>query len=363
MKTNIKKLFLAAIVGALLAPVAHATSVSLLTVGGNASIKLVQDRLTNSVLSGGYVIVNATNSLIFQANGTWGGTNVYWDFNFTGGAGAIQDIASQNYVTRADGSTGIPVSAISITAPETVAIDSTPFTQDYTLVAPVVYIRNPASVGSVASITNITQRLANYLEYAGGGLPTSWFGGPAASNNIPGDNLYFVGRNSLAAVRQVIDAIVFEKNGCVNWTTNASGQPIKYVDALGNPSGAGSGPEVVNIVKTIPNSIGTVGAQDLPGASWALTYEGVPFTTQNVTNGTYPLWGYERYIYYPSGNAKAPTTQQKALIKALEAAVSDSTYDHGNALFVGKFVSYADVNANIYRDPKVDGGLITSQNY
>jgi len=363
MKTIIKKLFLAGVAAAWLTPVAHATvTITNLTVGGNASIKLIQDRLTN-ILTGITLTNNATNSLIFQVRGSWGSTNVVWDFNFTGGAGAILDIANQNNVTRGDGSTGIPVNAISITAPETVGIDSTPFTQDFTLVAPLVFIKNTNSaINSLGPITNITQRLAIQLESSGGTLPTAYFGGPSTSNNIPGDALYFVGRNSLAAVRQVIDAAIFIKASAQNFTTNSSGQPTNYVDSVGNPSGAGSGTEVVAIVKAIPNSIGTVAGQDIPSGWTPLTYEGVPFTTANVTNGFYPIWGYERYIYYPSGS-KAPSAGQLALIKALEAAVSDPTYNHTSSLFVNKFVSYADLNANVSRDPKNDGGLITSQLY
>ncbi|MEI6078120.1 MAG: hypothetical protein WCS94_21245, partial [Verrucomicrobiota bacterium] len=323
MKTIIKKLILTGITGALLTPVAHAVTITNLTVGGNASIKIVQDRLTNSVggvLPGGTITVNSTNSLIFRATGAWNGgsTNVVWDFNFTGGAAAILDIANQNNVTRKDNTVGIPVNAISITAPETVGIDSTPFTQDFTLVAPLVFIKNTnTAINSLGLITNITQRLAVQLESSGGTLPTAYFGGPATSNNIPGDALYFVGRNSSAAVRQVIDAGIFIKASAQNFTTNTSGQVTNYVDSLGNPSGAGSGSEVVSIVRTIPNSIGTVAAQDIPSGWTPLAYEGVPFTTATVTNGFYPLWGYERYIYYPSGS-KAPSSAQLGLIKALE---------------------------------------------
>jgi hypothetical protein len=350
MKNYLKKIILAGISGALLVPSLHAVSVSLVTVGGNASIKLVQDRLTNSVgglLPGGTIVNNATNTLIFRATGNWGTTNVTWDFNFTGGAAAILDIANQNHVTLADNTTAIPVNAISITAPETVSINSTALglQQDYTLVAPLLYVKNPSA--DLVGITNLTQRQANYLEGAGASLPATYFGG-ASSNPV-----YFVGRNSSAAVRQVIDANVFFTGTAKNFHTNSLGAPQQW-------AGAGSGTEVANNVKVITDSIGTVAAQDA-GTLPQLSYEGVFFSTTTVTNGTYPLWGYERYVYFPSPDSRAPSANQLTLIQALENAVSDPTYDHGNSLFVNKFVSFADLDANFYRSTTLDGGLIYSR--
>jgi hypothetical protein len=355
MKNYLKKTILAGVAGILLAPALHAANVNIVTVGGNASIKLVQDRLTNSVgglLPGGTITYNATNTLIFRAVGVYGGTtNVTWDFNFTGGAAAILDIANQNPVRLADNTAAIPINAISIVAPETVGINSTALgiQQDYTLVAPLVYVKNPGA--DLVGVSNLTQRLAVYLESSGGTLPATYFGGATANP------VYFVGRNSAAAVRQVVDANIFFTGTADNFHTNSLGQPTDVGWA-----GAGSGTEVANNVKLIPGSIGTVAAQDA-GTLPQLSYEGVFFSTASVTNGTYPIWGYERYIYFPSPDSRAPSADKLGLIKALENAVSDPTYDHGNSLFVGKFVSYADVNANVFRSTTLDGGLIQSQLY
>jgi hypothetical protein len=274
---------------------------------------------------------------------------VTWDFNFTGGAAAILDIANQNPVRLADNTTAIPVNAISVVAPETVGINSTALglQQDYTLVAPLVYVKNPGA--DLVGVSNLTQRLAVYLESSGGTLPATYFGGATANP------VYFVGRNTSAAVRQVVDANIFFTGTAANYHTNALGQPVQW-------TGAGSGTEVANNVKVILGSIGTVAAQDA-GTLPQLSYEGVFFSTASVTNGTYPIWGYERYIYFPAPDARAPSTTQLGLITALENAVSDPTYDHGNSLFVGKFVSYADVNANVSRSTTLDGGLIYSQIY
>jgi hypothetical protein len=362
MKNYLKKIILAGISGAVLVPALHATNLSLVTVGGNASIKLVEDRLTNSVgglLPGGSITFNPTNSLIFEATGAWNGgsTNVTWDFNFTGGAAAIQDIASQNYVQLKNTNSGagpvssIPVSAISIVAPETVGISSVSLGihQDYTLVAPLVYVKNNGS--DLVGVSNITQRLANYLESSGGTLPATYFGGATATN------VYFVGRNSSAAVRQVFDANIFFTGAADNFHTNSLGQP----DDTGY-DGAGSGSEVAQNVAAIPGAIGTLAVQDA-GSLTKLSYEGVPYSTNTVINGTYPIWGYERYIYFPSPDSRAPSADQLKLIQALEKAVSNPGYDYTNSLFQNKFVSYADVNASVKRSKTLDGGLITSQLY
>jgi hypothetical protein len=312
--------------------------------------------LTNQTVifnAGATITQNPTNTLIFRAAGTLAGsgganptTNVVWDFNLTGGAAAILDIANGNSVLRADNTTGKPVNAISITAPETVQIDPSSgglnLQQDGpTLIAPLVYVVNSSLSGI---ITNITQRQAYLVEESKATLPTSFLGGTGTNK------LYFVGRNNSAAVKQVFDASIFFVDTAYNYTTNLSGLPV-----LG--SGDSSGTQVAADVKAITNSIGTVAAQDINGLP-VLSYEGVTFSTNNVINGSYPIWGYERYIYFKSPDSRAPSPNQLLLIKALENAVSDSNYDHTNSLFKGKFVSFADIDGTVYRDPSVDGSLI-----
>ena len=161
----------------------------------------------------------------------------------------------------------------------------------------------------------------------------------------------------------MIDANIYFSGTAANWTTNSSGQPILYLDGDGNPSGAGSGTEVVNIVKTIPNSVGTVAAQDISSLP-TLSYEGVPYNTNNVVNGSYPLWGYERYLYYTPGTTDlAPSNPQLALIQTLEAAVENPAYQNSSSLFINKFINYNEVNDSVARSFYGDGGPITSQQY
>jgi hypothetical protein len=344
MKMNLKKLTLAGLSAALLAPALQAAEINLVTVGGNASIKLIQDRLKNAgFLTGVTINNNSTNSLIFNALGTFGGKTVDWEFNFTGGAGAISDIANSTPVTIENNSTAVPQLAISATAPETVGIDSSPYQEDITVVVPVAFVKN----SDLTTVSNLTQRQAAYLEGAGATLPVGFFDGSATTNIV-----YYVGRNDLSAVRQLIDANVYFSGAAFNFTTNSLGQPIQYL--LGTePWGAGSGSEVISIVKAIPYSIGTVAGQDI-GTQPTLSYEGVPFTTANVINGSYPLWGYERYIY----NSSSISSDQQNLINALESAITNPTYEATSPLFVGNFVSYAILNASVGRSFYGDGGPI-----
>jgi hypothetical protein len=364
MKPNLKKLVTVGMLAAAWTSFLPAAQITLVTVGGNASIKLITNRIP-TILNGAVLTTN-TNSLIFRFTGNlnvagpYNGQSVQWDFNLTGGAGAILDIANQTPVPLADGSTGIPTHVITVTAPETIGVDSTPFTEDVTIVAPLVYIKSTLAGNDLAGITNITQRNAAYLESSGGTLPTAYFGG--TNTTTP---LYFVGRNSSAAVRQVIDANIYFSGTAANWNTNGGSPnlPVPYVDGQGNPSGASSGTEVANLVKAITNSIGTVAAQDINSLP-ALSYEGVPFSPANVINGSYPLWGYERYIYYTPGTTTlAPSSPQLALIQALEAAVEDPTFQNTSSLFTNKFVSYNAVNASVSRSLYGDGGPITSTQY
>ncbi len=354
MKNNLQKLIVTLAAVVTLAPAIHAQSVSLVTVGGNASIKLITNRIP-TILSSAVYTQGSTN-LIFRFTGKYGSTNVTWDFNLTGGAGAVQDLVEGNQVQLVTG-TGVPVFVTTVTAPETIGINPTGLTQDLTLVAPVLLVANSNSTDLVG-LTNLTQRQAVTLEASAGTLPPAFFGGASTVNP-----LYWVGRNQISAVRQVLDANTFA-SGENNFTTNGSGQPIPYLDGLGNPSGAGSGTEVVAIVNAIPDSVGSVAGQDFYSASplvRALSYEGVPYSPANVINGSYPLWGYERYIYFSSG-LQAPSPQQQQLIQALEGAIENPTFQASSS-FTNKFISYSAVNASVQRSIHVDGGPITSQIY
>ena len=60
MKTNLKKLIVTLAAAAMLAPALHAQSVSLVTVGGNASIKLITNRIPTILSSAVYTQGNTS---------------------------------------------------------------------------------------------------------------------------------------------------------------------------------------------------------------------------------------------------------------------------------------------------------------
>jgi hypothetical protein len=357
MKTNLVKLILAGIAGAMLTPALQAQT-SIFFVGGNASVKVIQNRW--STLFGGTLTANSTNANIFRYSGSSipghseVGT-VTADFNLTGGAGAILDLQNANTEVNYNNAPETPVAAISATAAETVGIDGTQFDETQTLVVPLVFAKNSNRPNSIAGITNLTQRQAYYLEQAAGALTTTNLGGSSDS-----DILYFVGRNDLSAVRQIIDANIFWTGPAANYTTNSNGSGNAVPYLLGSsPWGAGSGTEVQQILTNLNtgNAIGTVAAQDL-GNLTPLSYEGVAFSTNNVINGSYPLWGYEQYFYYPTGTgpANAASVNQTTIINALISAVSDQPFEHTNSVFIGKFVSIQDL---LVARGVPDGGPIT----
>jgi hypothetical protein len=380
MKSLIKNATLAGIATVLLAAIlpSQAEQNQLVVVGGNASIKLLTTAIP--AIFGGTAVTNSTNSLIISyrnaayPNLASSNSSLRIDFNLTGGAGATTDLALQHQVALSDNSLAAPTLVITAAAPEDVNIDSSIFTSSNSLVVPVVYIKNTNFLqNDLALITNITQRNAVYLTGSGGYLPTGYFSGSSHTTvnfpdgsgafSTPGDNLFFVGRSSIAAVRQLFDFNIYNTALDGNFTTNAAGYPIPYVDGLGNPSGAGSGSEVVAIVKAITNSIGTVAVQDAAGYSTNsyLSYEGVPFSVAAVANGSYPLWGYERYLTFPTGNAHAPTSQQAAVIGQIYNKVQDPTFQAGSA-FTNKFVGLNSLQVKRV-EPGPDGTAITSLNY
>jgi len=111
-------------------------------------------------------------------------------------------------------------------------------------------------------------------------------------------------------------------------------------------------------LKLIPNAIGTVAAQDV-GSFTPLAYEGVPFSITNVVNGSYPIWGYERWLYLNKNQQGAPSANQLAVINALLGAVTDPVYQTTSTVFVGNFVPLGQLQVQ----RSSDGGPITSTIY
>jgi hypothetical protein len=235
-----------------------------------------------------------------------------------------------------------PTVAVSSTSPEAVAIDPAPFVQTRTLVVPFVFAKNSAKSPTLVGVTNLTQRQAAYLEGAAGFVPSSFFGGTAT--NV----VYLVPRNTAAAVRTEIDLNVYFSGTISAWTTNNLGLPTP--DPAG---GQASGSAVRGLLGVITNSIGTVAAQDISTLT-PLSYEGIPYSVANVQNGSYPIWGFERWAYLKNGQTGAPSPNQLTVINAFLGTVTNATYQATSPVFVGNFVPLSGLQV----DRSSDGGPI-----
>ncbi|MDB6129507.1 MAG: hypothetical protein JWM04_614 [Verrucomicrobiales bacterium] len=314
-------------------------------VGGNASQTVLYDR-TTSILTGSSVLISPTNTTVRTYTGTIasqpGLGTVTIHYALLGAVSGFQDAANQNSVVTATGVSLAPTVAVSSTSPEAVAVDPAPFVQTRTLVVPFAFIKNPAKSPNLAGVTNLTQRQAAYLEGASGFLPASFFGGTGSTP------IYLVARNTAAAVRTEIDLNIYFSGTISSWTTNSSGQPIPDTGG-GQANGAG----VKALLNVIPNAIGTVAAQDI-GTFTTLSYEGVPYSVANVENGSYPIWGFERWAYLKPGQTGAPSANQLAVINALLSAVTNASYQNTSSVFVGNFVPLSGLQV----DRSSDGGPI-----
>ena len=356
--SSLKQNLLAGLVfGSLLAGGSLRADTTVFFGGGNASQSILYDRVTN-ILTGGIsrVVISPTNSTVRTYVGTItsqpGLGNVTIHFSLLGAVGGFQDVANQNTEVTATTNTLVPTVAVSSTSPEAVGINPAPFTQLKSLIVPFVFIKNTNLSPNLATVTNLTQRQAAYLEGAAGTLPSAFFGGSSAS-----DTVYLVARNTAAAVRTEIDANIYFTGTISSYTTNALGQPIP--DPNGGLSG---GAAVVNHLKVITNAIGTVAAQDFPAttAGFAtIAYEGVPFSITNVETGSYPIWGYERWAYLKTGQTGAPSANQLNVITNLLSAVTNITFQTTSPLFNGKFARLGLMQV----DRSSDGGPITSTVY
>lgn len=390
MKIKLSAKLLATGLASLVLVPASRADVTVVFSGGNASKAVLWEAASN-VLSG-YTVTNLSGNSNVRSflNGQIAGHselgNVTFHFILNGAVGGIQDLQAQNNETSANHASVAPTIAVSSTAPEAVGIDPSPFTQSNTLVIPFVFTRN-VRWNDIATITNLTQRQAVYLEGAAGQLPTTYFGG-----TNPNANIYLVGRDSAAAVRTEIDANDYFTGTLASYITNYSGfitnaylntnnayiyanTPVGAIvpdpgttfpsNPFGNSSAINYGPgqnggSAVNILlNVVTNSIGQVGSADIQ-TNITLSYEGVPFTPYNVENGYYPIWGYERWLFVTSGSA-SPSANQLTAIGTLYNYVTSSTYQHtaGNQFAKGQFVPLGDLNVS----RSADGGPITSTLY
>ncbi len=192
-------------------------------------------------------------------------------------------------------------------------------------VVPFVFLANVGTTG----ITNITDQLHN-AQWSLGELPKSMYTGNAADTSI----VYNTGRNNGSGTRATIlsETRYGTFTNVVQWTTATSGgsEGTGTVTAIGAPNNGGyssnSGVRAVLARSSANVSVSSAAAapitiisyltlsdaaaiSDVVGTPTAasvaaggpsayaidLTYNGVPYTENNVKNGAYTLWGYQQF--------------------------------------------------------------------
>jgi hypothetical protein len=154
----------------------------------------------------------------------------------------------------------------------------------------VITFRWYANNGS-AGITNITPGLVRQL-YASSEAPKWLFtGNPADTGTV-----YPIGRNDDSGTRGTAMAESGYGNVATvdQYTATLSGSVVTGIVPSGN-AGYSSGSSVKNAMNATYSGgilIGYLGASDFASSGVELTWNGVPYSTANIQNGSYSFWGY-----------------------------------------------------------------------
>lgn len=352
--SNLKKFITAglAFAGLALTPTLRA-DVNIFLEGGSASQSVLYDRATNLFAGGTFTSTGTGSSTVRRFQGTSlnpalsGYGQITLDINVQNGAIAgLQALVNQTAGaadTNVLGIPTVPTFVDSATSPEAIGIDSVAanLTAYQTYVVPLVFIKN-TNFPVVNAVTNLTQRQAVALETSVN--PATFYGGNATNA------IYFVGRNSQAAVRTEIDLNIYNTGNIKTFTNNAAGLPVQ--DTSADP-GLTSGGANANTTIALTNSIGTVAVQNIKSPLGTIAYEGVPYSAANVINGSYPLWGYENYYFITAPNTGAPSGPQQAVIDVFYNSLTNAAFLN-SAVFTNLFIPTASLK--VKRD--YDGGPI-----
>jgi hypothetical protein len=351
MKT--KMIMMAALAGSLVTGAFAQVNVTI--TGSTAFRSIAQDRV-NSLYDGG-VTVTTRDSNTRTYSGTMNsiftpGTQVTIYMAWSGSGKGMLDVKNGTPVnTINSGVTNtlvprVPDLAFSDVFPASAnpPIANNAFAKvDKVGVVPFVFVKNNSSF--LLGVNNITREQAVLLMTAGGLMPPSYLGGVDASGNP----LYLAGRDSGSGTR-----ICTEK--CIQF----KGTPFLFAKPAGAwvvTNGFSSGSFVATTVNANVDAIGYMGLADFATVSnncTALSYNGVAYNTANVLNGKYSIWGYEHVV------TKSGASANQALFRdRLVSAIKDTTYQHTDVNYVGKFEAIADMQV----ERGADGGSITSLNF
>jgi hypothetical protein len=328
-------------------------AVNVFVEGGSASQSVLYDRATNLFAGGTFTSTGTGSSTVRRFQGTslnptlTGYGVITLDINVQNGAIAgLQALVNQTAGaadTNVLGVPTVPTYVDSATSPEAIGIDSVAanLSAYQTYVVPLVFIKN-TNYPVVNAITNLTQRQAVSLETS---LNPATFYGGTSTNPI-----YFVGRNSQAAVRTEIDLNIYNTGNIKTFTNNAAGLPVQ--DASADPGLTSGGANATTTI-ALTNSIGTVAVQNIKSPLGAIAFEGVPYSAANVINGSYPVWGYENYYFITAPNSGSPSAAQQAVLDQFYSSVTNAAFAV-SPVFTNLFIPTASLK--VKRD--YDGGPI-----
>lgn len=339
---KLKMTALALLTGSMMTPSFAQTGVQLVVTGSTAFRPVDEDRIA-SLFDAGYssTVLSGNNYAAWSgtvqgAVPTLGTNTVTIYASFSGSATGMEAVQNQTPVPIVlPGGTNISASqtpdlAFSDVFPGAASppIPSSAFASNAILgVIPFAWVRSNNPL--LAGITNLTRDQAILLETAGGLMPASYLGGTVTnSTNV----IYFTGRSTGSGTR-----ITTEKDigfvGTANLYENL-GDATGWVQFAGFSSSSGVDSEVA----TNSNVISYLGLPDvetvlLPtNGCVVLSYNGVPYSTTNVENGSYAVWAYEHLC-----TRFGLSASQTAIRDALLQTITDPDYQKTNVVFTGNY--------------------------
>lgn len=356
------KTLLTLLTGSLIATAAHAQVE--VTITGSTAFRAITIDRSGSLFDLGS-LVGVTNDAavgkitfsgtISNAAPSLGNTPVKLRLSFSGSGSGMLAVKNSTPVNTAEsGGAGgpttnkVPDLALSDVFPGSASppIAESAFNRSVLGVVPFLFVRNNALSG----VNNLTREQAVLLMTSSGsigaidGMPASYLGGVSAGP------VYLVGRDSGSGTRISIHKDIGFNLTPVLWTTNGAGAYI-------TTAGLSSGGLVRNVIAGKSDAIGYLGRPDFAailGSSTALSYNGVPYTTANVLNGSYSLWGYEHIVNRAGGLSANQVLVRDALIAAITNPAYQST-----PIYSASFERLSDMNV----ERGTDGGTITSLNF
>ena len=329
---SIKPLLLAASLSSLLA--ASASAQTELTITGSTAFRSATHNAIKNLLtaSGTPSIAHVGSSLssasqaIFK--GSISGNPVIIKTGWSGSVAGVQTVSQNinvNFLPNSvivDNTTTTGLSAGSESRLPDVAMSdtfqsATPFSSPILNdnVVGVIAFKWVASKGSPAGLSNITQQLAQAL-FGNGSLALALFTGSASDQS---KSVFATGRDPLSGTRLTtfaesgvgVNSIVVQYQPTVASGAVSSHKvwPAETVNGIafdeGN-SGYASGGSLVTAMQATTSAINGhyvsyMGVSDadsaIAGGAVELTWNGVPYSLDNVKQGKYTFWGYQHLMY------------------------------------------------------------------